>query len=59
MSFFSFFFSLAHADKFADVLGESIRSDILDGQVGVPLHIDFRIYDANTCKPIKGTYFEI
>ncbi|KAK0644156.1 Intradiol ring-cleavage dioxygenase, partial [Cercophora newfieldiana] len=41
------------------VLGESIRSDILDGQVGVPLHIDFQIYDVNTCKPIKGTYFEM
>ncbi|KAK0616890.1 Intradiol ring-cleavage dioxygenase [Immersiella caudata] len=41
------------------VLGESIRSNIVDDQVGIPLHIDFQIYDVNTCKPIKGTYFEM
>ena len=45
--------------KIVDVLGETIRSNIVDEQVGIPLHLDFQIYDINTCEPIKGTYFEM
>lgn len=33
------------------VTGEQIRSDITEGQVGVPLHIELQFLDMNTCEP--------
>ena len=42
-----------------DVTGESVRSAIVDDQVGVPLYLDIQIVDVNTCKPIKGTMLEL
>lgn len=42
-----------------DVLGESVRRKIDDGEAGVPLHMDMQIIDVNTCEPAKGVYLEI
>lgn len=34
------------------VLGEYVRSDITDGQVGVPMHMDLQFVDVTTCLPV-------
>lgn len=34
------------------VLGEYIRSNITEGQVGVPMHIDLQFVDVTTCLPV-------
>jgi len=52
-------FRLFLTDLSADVMGESVRSDIVETQAGIPLHIDFQIFDVTTCKPIEGTFFEM
>lgn len=50
----------AKADTDAkDVLGQSVRSKLVDDQVGVPLHLDFQIIDVNTCEPVQGVFLEI
>ncbi|KAK1753236.1 Intradiol ring-cleavage dioxygenase [Echria macrotheca] len=41
------------------VLGETIRSTIVDDQNGVPLHLDFQLIDVQTCKPLKGVFIEM
>ncbi|KAI0407947.1 Intradiol ring-cleavage dioxygenase, partial [Xylaria palmicola] len=42
------------------VAGELIRTDITDGQSGVPLHLDLQFVDLNTCEPIpSGTLIDI
>lgn len=42
-----------------DVGGEFVRSDLVEDVVGVPVHYEFQILDADTCEPIVGSYFEI
>ncbi|KAK6199656.1 hypothetical protein LQW54_010040 [Pestalotiopsis sp. IQ-011] len=39
--------------------GEFVRSDLVEDVVGVPVHYEFQILDADTCEPIVGSYFEI
>ncbi|CAJ2503982.1 Uu.00g113760.m01.CDS01 [Anthostomella pinea] len=34
------------------VTGEYIRSDITEGQAGVPLHLEMQFVDMNTCAPV-------
>ncbi|KAG4411800.1 hypothetical protein IFR04_015063 [Cadophora malorum] len=41
------------------VAGKYIRSDLVDEQVGVPIHYDFQILDVETCEPVVGKYFKI
>ncbi|KAF2734091.1 aromatic compound dioxygenase [Polyplosphaeria fusca] len=41
------------------VTGESIRTNLVDGELGVPLHLDIQLIDVNTCKPVKDVYLEI
>lgn len=43
----------------SDVTGESIRSNLVDGELGVPLHLDIQLVDVDTCKPIPNVYLEI
>ena len=42
-----------------DVTGEFIRSKVVDGEQGVPLHLDFQLIDVNTCQPVKGVFVEM
>lgn len=41
------------------VKGELIRSDITDGQAGVPVTIDAQFIDVETCKPLEGVWWDI
>ncbi|KAH8194732.1 hypothetical protein TruAng_011107 [Truncatella angustata] len=41
------------------VKGEYVRSDILEGQPGVPVVIDGQFLNAETCEPIEGLYWDI
>ncbi|KAI0431370.1 Intradiol ring-cleavage dioxygenase [Xylaria sp. FL1042] len=34
--------------------GELIRTDVTDGQSGIPLHLDLQFIDINTCEPIPA-----
>ncbi|KAF5651399.1 aromatic compound dioxygenase [Fusarium tjaetaba] len=37
---------------------ELIRSDIVDGEAGVPLHMEVQFIDYKTCEPLKGRYVD-
>jgi protocatechuate 3,4-dioxygenase beta subunit len=41
------------------VSGEAIRRDVVEGQEGVPLIIDYQLVDIDTCEPIPELYLEI
>ncbi|KAJ4386284.1 hypothetical protein N0V93_009177 [Gnomoniopsis smithogilvyi] len=41
------------------VEGEYVRSDIVEDQEGVALHLETQVYDYNTCEPVEGAYVEI
>ncbi|KAK3322909.1 Intradiol ring-cleavage dioxygenase [Apodospora peruviana] len=41
------------------VLGESIRTNLVEDQQGVPLHLDIQLIDVATCKPIPDTFVEM
>ncbi|KAF3765446.1 aromatic compound dioxygenase, partial [Cryphonectria parasitica EP155] len=41
------------------VLGESIRSNLTDGQPGVPLILDGQFLDVETCEPIENLYWDL
>ncbi|KAK3331494.1 Intradiol ring-cleavage dioxygenase [Apodospora peruviana] len=41
------------------VQGEDIRSNIVEKEIGVPLHLDFQVIDVTTCKPLKDVYIEL
>ncbi|KAI1847897.1 hypothetical protein JX266_006010 [Neoarthrinium moseri] len=41
------------------VTGESIRTKLVDGEKGVPLHLDIQVIDVNTCKPLTGIFLEM
>ncbi|KAK6528582.1 hypothetical protein TWF281_009821 [Arthrobotrys megalospora] len=40
------------------VSGEYVRTDITDGQAGVPLYLDIQVIDTNTCEPVSSAYFD-
>jgi hypothetical protein len=42
-----------------DVAGEKIRSNIVDGQKGLPLTVDIQVIDVTTCDPVADAYLEI
>ncbi|KAI9930669.1 hypothetical protein ASPWEDRAFT_106723 [Aspergillus wentii DTO 134E9] len=41
------------------VKGELIRSDIGDGQAGIPIIMDGQFIDINTCEPIQDLYWDV
>lgn len=41
-----------------DVTGELVRTDITQGEAGVPLTFDIQLIDTNTCKPISNVAVE-
>ncbi|KJZ80463.1 hypothetical protein HIM_00313 [Hirsutella minnesotensis 3608] len=41
------------------VEGELIRTDLTDGQKGVPTHLEFQFIDINTCKPIPHLIIDV
>ncbi|KAL5513379.1 hypothetical protein ACEPAH_3778 [Sanghuangporus vaninii] len=46
------------ADFIAVVSGEYIRSNVTDGQSGIPLYADLEIIDVTTCEPVSGLYMD-
>ena len=40
-------------------MGEIIRSKIIDGEKGVPLHLDIQLVDVTTCQPVKDVFLEM
>jgi protocatechuate 3,4-dioxygenase beta subunit len=41
------------------VRGEHIRSDITDGQLGIPMILDAQLIDVETCEPLRGAWWDI
>ncbi|QKX58820.1 uncharacterized protein TRUGW13939_05948 [Talaromyces rugulosus] len=41
------------------VLGEYVRSDVSDGEEGVPLTLDAQFLDVETCEPITSLWFDL
>ncbi|KAK1772056.1 Intradiol ring-cleavage dioxygenase [Phialemonium atrogriseum] len=41
------------------VAGESVRQDVVEDQVGVPLTIDVQVVDVETCEPVTAKLLEI
>ena len=39
--------------------GELIRSDITDGQEGVPLYLDIQLVDTSSCEPVPAVYMDL
>lgn len=39
--------------------GELIRSDVTDGQEGVPLYLDIQLVDTSTCEPVPAVYMDM
>ncbi|EFY93676.1 extracellular dioxygenase, putative [Metarhizium acridum CQMa 102] len=42
-----------------DVAGESVRSNIVETQRGVPMEIDVQFIDATSCRPVVGKYVDV
>ncbi|KAK7541193.1 GPI anchored dioxygenase-like protein [Phyllosticta citribraziliensis] len=41
------------------VTGEYVRSDVTEGQAGVPLHLEMQFIDTNTCEPLPDLFIDI
>lgn len=41
------------------VLGEYVRSDLTDGQAGVPIVSDYQFIDVSTCEPLVGVWADV
>ena len=41
------------------VAGEYIRSDLTEGQVGVPVHLDLQFIDVNTCETVPNLLVDV
>jgi protocatechuate 3,4-dioxygenase beta subunit len=41
------------------VLGESIHSNVVESEVGVPLHLDMKFVDMTTCLPATNLFIDI
>jgi hypothetical protein len=41
------------------VTGEAFRSDVTNGQEGVPLTLEICIMDTSTCEPVPGVYLDL
>lgn len=40
------------------VSGEYIRSDVVDGEPGVPVHLEYQYIDVSTCEAVEGLYVD-
>lgn len=40
------------------VSGELIRSNVVDDQEGVAIHLEYQYIDINTCEPVEGLYID-
>lgn len=40
-------------------MGESIRSNVTEGQAGIPLYLEVQYLDINTCLPVEDLYIDI
>ncbi|TAQ86944.1 hypothetical protein B7494_g4740 [Chlorociboria aeruginascens] len=41
------------------VLGESIRSDLVESEVGIPVHLEMQFVDITTCLPATGIFVDV
>ncbi|OAA40426.1 Intradiol ring-cleavage dioxygenase, core [Beauveria brongniartii RCEF 3172] len=41
------------------VAGESIRSNIIENQTGVPIYLDIQFINVDTCQPVVGSYVDV
>ncbi|KAL2135761.1 hypothetical protein VTI74DRAFT_7131 [Chaetomium olivicolor] len=41
------------------VAGEHVRKDVVEGQPGVPLLLDYQVIDVSTCEPVPKVYVEM
>ncbi len=41
------------------VLGEQIRSDVVEGRKGVPVHLEVQFIDTQICKPVQGLLIDL
>ncbi|PSR90328.1 Intradiol ring-cleavage dioxygenase [Coniella lustricola] len=41
------------------VLGEYVRSDVTDGEPGVPIVSNYQFIDVNTCEPLAGVWADV
>ncbi|KAF8179205.1 Intradiol ring-cleavage dioxygenase [Pholiota molesta] len=41
------------------VRGELVRSEIAEGQAGVPLYMEYQIIDTTSCEPLSGAYVDV
>ncbi|KAK8162381.1 Intradiol ring-cleavage dioxygenase [Phyllosticta citrichinensis] len=41
------------------VTGEYVRSDVTEGQAGIPLHLEMQFIDTNTCEPLPDLFIGI
>ncbi|KAI9697533.1 MAG: hypothetical protein M1820_007732 [Bogoriella megaspora] len=40
------------------ITGEYFRTNVTEGQAGVPVHLEYQYIDVNTCSPIPGLYVD-
>jgi len=40
------------------VSGELVRSNVVDGQEGVAIHLEYQYIDVSTCEPIEGLWID-
>lgn len=40
------------------VTGEYVRTDVVDGQTGVPVHLEYQYVDVSTCDTVPDLYLE-
>ncbi|KAK8208374.1 GPI anchored dioxygenase-like protein [Phyllosticta capitalensis] len=41
------------------VTGEYVRSDVTEGEPGVPMHLEMQFIDTNTCEPLPDLFIDI
>lgn len=38
---------------------EIVRSDLVDGELGVPMHLEFEFVDSETCEPAQDLWIDV
>lgn len=54
----SFVFRLTEVTYFAGVSAELVRTDLRDGEDGIPYFSEYQIIDVTTCDPIPNVYVD-
>lgn len=47
------------ADQYPDVAGEYVREDLVEGQEGLEVILDYQVIDVDTCEPVPHVYLEM